>query len=112
MLKRPPIPSHVRQSVLRRANYRCEDCGAKDIQLEMHHLTYRRAAVIPNPVFPDEGIFGYETPEVLAALCRECHHERHIDPAGQFCTDPEVVAVRWHNFNTFYRGRRVQRARG
>jgi hypothetical protein len=34
-------------------------------------------------------IFGHERPGDLAALCRECHAERHRGPYGEYCWNPE-----------------------
>lgn len=66
---RKPIPAAVRAEVYERAAGRCEDCGCVG-RLELHHLTYTID-------FPGD-IFGYESAEDLAALCRECHKERHM----------------------------------
>lgn len=34
-------------------------------------------------------IFGRETPGDLLLLCRDCHHDMHVDAAGLFWPDPE-----------------------
>lgn len=68
----------------------CEDCGAR-VPLELHHLRY---------VTDDgESIYGRETDDDLAALCRHCHHNRHIDPAGVFYRDPEEMAEDWFGYH-------------
>lgn len=79
-MNRAPIPDSVRAAVVRRANGRCEDCGERD-RLELHHLRYWREG-------EDEPIFGTETAADLDALCRGCHHARHVDPFGYFWSDP------------------------
>lgn len=48
-----------RSEAKRRAGYRCEECGAKHVRLEVHHLTYKN--------------IGAERPEDLQVLCRPCH---------------------------------------
>jgi len=84
---RRPIPGYIRSAVLERAEHCCEDCGA-GVRLEMHHLTYIRT-----PFYKyEESIFGYERPEDLAALCRSCHLQRHLDENGEFWADPEALA--------------------
>ena len=84
------IPSDVRAAVLRRAEGGCEDCRV-DYPLELHHLRY----------FTDLGepIDGIEEEDDLAALCRECHHDRHIDPNGVFWRDPEEMEDAWFGFH-------------
>lgn len=60
--------------------------------LELHHLTYRSDR-------PDKyDIFGHETPYDLEALCRDCHHAEHIDPAGDFWADPEEMEAYWFTY--------------
>jgi 5-methylcytosine-specific restriction endonuclease McrA len=51
-----------RKQVLRRASYRCEQCG-KRARLDVHHKTYER---IFNEALTD-----------LQALCRLCHKGKH-----------------------------------
>lgn len=52
----------VRGAALKRANYQCEKCkSAKN--LEVHHITYKR--------------LGYELPEDLIVLCKDCHENVH-----------------------------------
>src|SRR5690554_6776829 len=56
-----------RESVKRRSEYRCEDCGATNVVLEVHHCYY---------------LFGYEPWEYptgsLRCLCRTCHESRDL----------------------------------
>jgi 5-methylcytosine-specific restriction endonuclease McrA len=80
------IPPAVRSAVRLRAHGRCEKCGAK-ARLEIHHLTYDYS--------PSELIFGREMPDDLQALCRRCHHQAHIDPAGDFWLDPQEMKNYW-----------------
>lgn len=69
-----------------RAMWRCED-GCGETRVELHHVRYHR----------DDGstIFGRETVDDLAALCRDCHHARHIAPDGQFWSDPSEMHAYW-----------------
>lgn len=90
-----PIPELVRQSVLSRAGYKCEDCG-ESAKLELHHLTYRTQTTRHDP--DGVPIYGKETPEDLAALCRSCHYARHCDINGAFWSDPEEMAHFWQPY--------------
>ena len=63
------IPHETRVKVLERANEHCESCNhfiASEALacLELHHLSYDRA-------------YGFELPEDLIALCRDCHKQVH-----------------------------------
>ena len=64
----------------------------------MHHTTYRLEAV--SSYHRDFGglIFGHETPDVLLALCRECHHRAHVDLNGDFWVDPVEKEVYWATY--------------
>jgi 5-methylcytosine-specific restriction endonuclease McrA len=90
---RKPIPSDVKQKVLLRCMNCCEDCGTKT-RLEMHHLTYIRNFYD----YPDD-VFGYETEDDLAALCRDCHFQRHFNPRGDFVGDIDELNAEWDYFN-------------
>lgn len=58
----------VRDAALKRANYQCEKCkSAKN--LEVHHITYKR--------------LGYELPEDLIVLCKDCHENVHSEDLKQ-----------------------------
>lgn len=83
MSARTPIPPRARLKALRRARWRCEDCGARS-RLDMHHLRYQRESL-----FGLVPIFGGEAADDLAVLCRPCHQRRHIDHNGRFWRDPE-----------------------
>jgi hypothetical protein len=83
---RQPVPYAVRRAVLARSNGHCEDCGSTLKRLELHHLTYRRDGYT---------IFGREQPSDLAALCRDCHHARHLDRNGRFWSNPQTMAAYW-----------------
>lgn len=56
----------LKRIVLKRAGHRCQVCGRSDIQLNVHHNTYRN--------------FGEEALEDLIALCRTCHKRHHFPP--------------------------------
>ena len=53
----------VKKSALSRVDYRCTKCGRKNVQLDVHHLTY--------------GHKGYEYPQDLKVVCRPCHERIH-----------------------------------
>lgn len=57
-----PVWQTKRKSVLKRANYRCEQCGRYS-RLDIHHKTYDR-------IFSERLID-------LQALCRLCHKGKH-----------------------------------
>jgi len=84
------IPLKVRKAVYARAQHRCEQCGRR-LALELHHLRYR----------DDDGllIYGSETRNDLRALCRDCHHQQHLDPNGEFWHDPEAMAEHWDPYH-------------
>jgi hypothetical protein len=52
--------------VLQAADFKCQRCGADDVQLHAHHRQYRRSAA------PWE----YE-PHELECLCEDCHGSEH-----------------------------------
>lgn len=52
----------VRDAALKRANHQCEKCKSGK-NLEVHHITYKR--------------LGYELPEDLIVLCKDCHENVH-----------------------------------
>lgn len=89
---REPIPKAAATAVRHRAAGACEDCGRDGLRLELHHLTYRWQ---PDPGDGEEPVFGHETPADLAALCRDCHHARHVDLNGEFWADPEEKDAYW-----------------
>ena len=57
---------NLREFILERDNYTCQDCGAfqMDIGLEAHHI---------KPLFR----CGANTPQNLISLCHKCHKKRH-----------------------------------
>ena len=55
----------LREKVLIRDRYTCQDCGSHD-RLQAHHLTYKR---LYNEALSD-----------LITLCRPCHQRRHNRP--------------------------------
>jgi len=87
------IPNKTRRSVLIRANFRCEDCGEQK-KLDMHHLAYE---VLVSGEIID--IFGRETPDDIAALCRDCHYARHRDRNGDYWRDPSEMESYWATFD-------------
>jgi hypothetical protein len=98
------IPGQIRIQVLVRAGYRCQDCGAFGTgghPIELQHLRYYGECHCNRPdkchcdIRP---IFGRETLDDLAALCRGCHHARHVDPSGEFWPDPQEMAEYWEAY--------------
>lgn len=90
--RRSPIRREIRVAVLRRSHGQCEDCERRS-RLELHHLTYLRDSHrVP------ESIFGYETADDLVGLCRECHHQRHVDINGDFWADIDEMHWHWDAF--------------
>lgn len=87
------IPNSIRSGVYLRCQGCCEKCGTRS-RLELHHLRY----------FDDFGnpIEGSETVGDLIALCRECHHAKHLGPAGDFIIDPVEAADQrnWFDYQT------------
>ena len=77
---KPPIPSATRKAVEKRAAGMCECCGERR-KLELHHLHYQTE--------------GCESPNDLAAYCRECHKSAHTDLNGDFWVDPEEKENHW-----------------
>ena len=54
----------TRNKILRRDNFTCQSCGAKDTQLDIHHLS-------------DYDKLGNEKHENLVTLCHICHELQH-----------------------------------
>ena len=54
----------TRNKILRRDNFTCQSCGAKDTQLHVHHLS-------------DYNKLGNERHEKLITLCPDCHTAWH-----------------------------------
>jgi hypothetical protein len=54
----------LHRAVYRRANYRCEACGASEVKLEAHHRIPR-----------EDG--GRDALDNLVALCASCHRAAH-----------------------------------
>jgi len=52
-----------RKNALSKVDYKCEDCGAENIRLEVHHLNY-------NTIFNEDL-------QDLIVLCCDCHKARH-----------------------------------
>jgi len=55
-----------RLEVLEASNFECENCGAKEEELHVHHPFYKRGAMI----------WQYENHE-LKCLCHKCHKDAH-----------------------------------
>ena len=59
---RDPRWQRKRLEILQAANFRCEDCGAGDRTLDVHHNGYIRGM--------DAWEYG---PDLLMCLCQNCH---------------------------------------
>jgi len=91
---RKPIPNIVKQEVKERADNCCENCGHAG-RLEYHHLRYYVEACNSNYHREWFGlVFGKERSEDLLLLCRECHHQKHLDFNGDFWADPEEMDIK------------------
>lgn len=55
-----------RRERLKMDRYTCQDCGAQNVPLDVHHITYERFG-------------GNELMSDLKSLCRPCHELRHDD---------------------------------
>lgn len=62
-LNTPYWTRYVRPFALDCADHKCERCGAYNVSLDVHHKTYER--------------LGFEAPEDLEVLCRDCHNKAH-----------------------------------
>ncbi|MCF8012463.1 MAG: HNH endonuclease [Clostridiales bacterium] len=57
---------NVKAYVLDRDDYTCQECGATDTQLHIHHIVYKSNG-------------GTDRPDNLTTLCEECHDKVHND---------------------------------
>jgi len=73
---RPSISPGTRADVYRDDGSVCNECGLRASGMEMHHKTYAR--------------WGFEYPEDLELLCRDCHRSRHYR-GSKFFGDPEQM---------------------
>lgn len=62
-----PLWQRKRLEVLELNGFKCQDCGAKEEELHVHHPFYKRGAMI----------WDYETND-LRCLCHKCHKEIHV----------------------------------
>lgn len=60
-----------REHALETHGRKCEDCGATDVTLDVHHLTY-------------ENIWNEQLEDVVI-LCRSCHISRHPEKLRRRC---------------------------
>lgn len=61
-----PLWQKKRLEVMESKGFKCENCGSKNNQLNVHHPFYKRGAMI----------WQYEKEE-LKCLCNECHKNEH-----------------------------------
>lgn len=64
---RDPRWQKLRLKILERAGWKCEDCGATESNLQVHHCCYRKDA---DPLDYNE--------QDLRCLCEDCYIERRI----------------------------------
>jgi hypothetical protein len=98
------ISSKIRLSVLKRDNFTCIGCGAKDKRLEIAH--YLPAFYEINQ---DKRDIKYKnSPDNLVALCIVCHRVFDGHRYKYFLVTPEMRAERdaiyQHNYNDHHRG--------
>lgn len=65
-----------RLEIMERSNFTCEACGETEVELQVHHKTYR----------PGADPWEYEDSN-LVSLCRPCHEQRtHLDRSVRSAT--------------------------
>lgn len=74
--------SAVKTEVFERQGFRCDDCGAENKPLEIHH-------VIPRHENPD---LAFDIDNVVA-LCKDCHKIRHSKQGWQGTSQCNLMAV-------------------
>lgn len=83
----------MKQRLLKAQRFLCADCGY-DGPLELHHLEYPQQKLLSG----EFGSWGDEEDTDCVCLCRDCHHQRHIDVNGDFWADPlELEHYWWSN---------------
>jgi 5-methylcytosine-specific restriction endonuclease McrA len=92
-LLRDPRWQKKRLEVLNAANFKCEDCGCADKELQVHHCHYQKGK---QPWEHDK--------DFLMCLCSSCHEVRQIYEDGirssvgrlnRFSTSAEVRERMW-----------------
>lgn len=63
---RHPNWQRKRLEVMQAAGFECQECGAKDVPLNIHHRRYVKGRMA----------WEYDPPD-LACLCEQCHLEEH-----------------------------------
>lgn len=70
---RDPRWQRNRLAILERADWRCEGCGTRDVNLQIHHGYYER------------GLMPWEYPaEALYCLCDDCHERAEAQKAEAY----------------------------
>jgi 5-methylcytosine-specific restriction endonuclease McrA len=70
---RDPRWQRNRLAVLERADWRCESCGTREVNLQIHHGDYER------------GLMPWEyPPEALYCLCDNCHERAEARKAQAY----------------------------
>jgi 5-methylcytosine-specific restriction endonuclease McrA len=83
----------MRRRLLTRQGHCCADCG-EQTHLELHHEVYPWHKWM----YKDPGQWGHEENHECVMLCRDCHHQRHRDPNGEFWDDPVELHTYWESF--------------
>lgn len=93
---RDPRWQKNRLAILERADWRCEGCGTREVNLQIHHGYYER------------GLMPWEYPaEALYCLCDECH-ERAEAQKSAACRELGLIAP-WHQPHAVTLLRELQR---
>ena len=71
-----------KSEIMMRDNFTCQQCGATDKTLNVHHITYVRCKNGEPWACPDED---------LITLCEECHREIHSNPDIPFPFDEKMT---------------------
>jgi len=93
---RDPRWQRNRLAILERADWRCEGCGTRDVNLQIHHGYYER------------GLKPWEYPaEALYCLCDNCH-ERAESRKAEAYRELGLIAP-WHQAHAVALLRDLQR---
>lgn len=93
---RDPRWQRNRLAVLERAEWRCEGCGTREVNLQIHHGYYER------------GLMPWEyPPEALYCLCDDCHERAEARKAEAY-RELGLIAP-WHQAHAVSLLRELQR---
>lgn len=93
---RDPRWQKNRLAILERADWRCEGCGTREVNLQIHHGYYER------------GVMPWEYPaEALYCLCDDCHERAEARKAEAY-RELGLIAP-WHQAHAVALLRELQR---